>query len=81
MEAEIARQTLLSLIQEVAGLDQPPALDPAKPIREQIELDSMDFLDIVLGLRKKYKIALPEADFPQLLTLDSSVAYLVGHVP
>lgn len=80
MEADAVRETLLEIIQDVAGLDDVPVLDPAKPIREQVELDSMDFLDIVLGLRKKYKIALPEADFPQLLTLDSSVAYLVQHI-
>ena len=34
-----------------------------KPFREQIELDSMDFLDIVMELRKRYRIQIPEDDY------------------
>ena len=46
------------------------------PIREQVEMDSMDFLDIIMELRKRYGIEVPEDDYMQLATLDSSVAYL-----
>jgi len=46
------------------------------PIREQVELDSMDFLDIIMELRKRYGIEVPEDDYMQLATIDSSVAYL-----
>ena len=45
-------------------------------LRDQLELDSMDFLDIVMELRKRYKIEVPKEDYPQLATLDSCVAYL-----
>jgi len=45
-------------------------------LREQIELDSMDFLDIVMELRKRYGVHIPEADYKELATLDGCVRYL-----
>jgi acyl carrier protein len=39
-------------------------------------MDSMDFLDVVMELRKRYNIVVPEDDYMELATLDSSVAYL-----
>ena len=46
------------------------------PFREQIELDSMDFLDIVMELRKQYRIQIPEEDYPHLNTMGGAVNYL-----
>lgn len=51
-------------------------LDPDKRLRDQLELDSMDFLDIVMELRKKYGVEVPEADYPKLATLNSCADYL-----
>lgn len=45
-------------------------------LRDQLDMDSMDFLDIVMELRKRYKIEVPKEDYPLLATLDSCVAYL-----
>ena len=45
-------------------------------LREQIELDSMDFLDIVMELRKRYGVQVPEDDYKELATLDGCVSYL-----
>ena len=45
-------------------------------LREQLDLDSMDFLDIVMELKKKYRIEVPQEDFPKLATLNSCVDYL-----
>ena len=36
----------------------------------------MDFLDIVMELRKRYKIEVPKEEYPQLATLDGCIAYL-----
>ena len=44
--------------------------------REQLELDSMDFLDIVMELRKRYRVQIPEEDYEQLASMASTVAYL-----
>jgi len=57
----------------------PPKADfqiEAVRLRDQLDLDSMDFLDIVMELRKRYGVEVPEADYPQLATLDSCEAYL-----
>ena len=45
-------------------------------LRDQLELDSMDFLDIVMELRKRYKIEVPKEEYQELASLDSCVAYL-----
>ena len=45
-------------------------------LRDQLEMDSMDFLDIVMELRKRYKIEVPKEEYLQLESLDSCVAYL-----
>ncbi len=45
-------------------------------LRDQLDMDSMDFLDIVMELRKRYKIEVPKEDYPELASLDSCVAYL-----
>ena len=46
-------------------------------LREQIELDSMDFLDIVMELRKRYGVQVPEEDYKELATLDGCGEYLL----
>ena len=45
-------------------------------LRDQLEMDSMDFLDIVMELRKRYKLEVPKEDYPKLATLDGCVEYL-----
>ena len=45
-------------------------------LRDQLDLDSMDFLDIVMELRKRYKVEVPKEEYPRLATLDGCVSYL-----
>lgn len=73
------KQAVLDIILDVAGLDDLPEIDGDKPLREQIDLDSMDFLDIVMELRKRHKIEVPEADYPKLATLNSTIQYIKEH--
>jgi acyl carrier protein len=77
MTEDEIKDVILEIIQDIddeADLDK---VDPAEPLRDQLDLDSMDFLDIVMELRKRYQIQIPEADYPQLATLDSCVNYLM----
>lgn len=46
-------------------------------LRDQLDMDSMDFLDIVMELRKRYKVEVPKEDYPRLATLDGCVDYLM----
>ncbi len=77
--ADIA-QAVIAIITDVVPDEDCSQLDPAVALRDQLELDSMDFLDIVMELRKQYGVEVPEADYPQLATLDSCVAYLTPHL-
>ncbi|MDO4558985.1 MAG: acyl carrier protein [Planctomycetia bacterium] len=73
--AEI-RDAVQQILSDIAQDEDMTTLDPAVPFREQIELDSMDFLDIVMELRKRYKVQVPEEDYPKLVSMDSTVEYL-----
>jgi len=70
------KQAILQIISVIAPDENLTHLKSDVALREQLELDSMDFLDIVMELRKRYKIEVPEADYGHLASLDSCVAYL-----
>ena len=48
---------------------------------DRIDLDSMDWLNFLLGLHDKLKVEIPEADYAKLVTLDEVVAYLAAKSP
>ena len=73
--AEI-REEVLDILSDIAPDDDLSQLDDEKPFREQLELDSMDFLDIVMELRKRHRIQIPEDDYVNLASMNSTVAYL-----
>jgi len=71
------KNVILEIIQDIDDEADFTNLEPSEALRDQLDLDSMDFLDIVMELRKRYQIQIPEADYPQLATLDSCVNYLM----
>ena len=73
--AEI-REEVLDILSDIAPDEDLSQLDDEKRFREQLELDSMDFLDIVMELRKRHRIQIPEDDYVQLRSMDSTVAFL-----
>jgi acyl carrier protein len=76
MTKEQIKSILVEIVAEIIPDEDLTNLKDDIPIREQVELDSMDFLDIVMELRKRYGIEVPEDDYIHLATLDSSIAYL-----
>ena len=68
----VALATLLSIAPEVEADE----LRGDRPLRNQVDLDSMDWLNFLLGLHEKLKVDIPEADYARLITLDDVVAYL-----
>ena len=76
MTAEEVKNVVIDIIADIAPDEDLGDLDAAKPLRDQLDLDSMDFLDIVMELRKQHKVEVPPADYPELASLDSCVAYL-----
>lgn len=77
MTIEEIKTALLDIIQDIDDEADLKNLKPEESLRDQLDLDSMDFLDIVMELRKRYKIQIPEADYPELATLDSCINYLM----
>ncbi len=76
MSADQIRQVIMKILCRIAPDNDLTALKDEVPFREQMELDSMDFLDIVMELRKLYRVQIPEADYPNLISMDSTVTYL-----
>ncbi|MGB0259762.1 MAG: acyl carrier protein [Coraliomargarita sp.] len=76
MTADEVKQIVIDIINEIAPDEDTSDLKGDVSLREQMDLDSMDFLDIVMELRKQHGIEVPEADYPQLASLDSCAAYL-----
>ena len=76
MAPEQIRQVVLDILARIAPDEDLSDLDDAVAFRDQMELDSMDFLDIVIELRKAYRVQIPEEDYENLVTMDSTVAYL-----
>lgn len=76
MTSDEIRLIIIEIIKDIDEEADFEGLDPDKALRDQLELDSMDFLDIVMELRKRYKLQIPEEDYPRLATLNSCVEYL-----
>jgi acyl carrier protein len=76
MQPTEVRQIVLDIIADIALDDDVTGIDDAVALRDQLDLDSMDFLDIVMELKKQHKIEVPQEDYPQLATMQSCVTYL-----
>ncbi len=74
-KAEI-REVILEILEEIAPDEDLGDLKDDVSFREQLELDSMDFLDIVMSLRKRYRVQIPEDDYIELASMNSTVEYL-----
>ncbi|MCA9142420.1 MAG: acyl carrier protein [Planctomycetaceae bacterium] len=73
--AEI-RDEILDILEDIAPDEDLGDLKDEVAFREQLELDSMDFLDIVMELRKRHRVQVPEEDYGQLASMQSTVTYL-----
>ena len=76
MTAADIKEAILEILEDIAPDEDVSELKDDVAFREQLELDSMDFLDIVMELRKRYKVQVPEDDYVQLASMDSTVTFL-----
>jgi len=70
MTKDETKQVVLDIIADIAPDEDISNLKADVRLRDQMQLDSMDFLDIVMELRKRHNIEVPEADYPQLASLE-----------
>ena len=76
MTGDEIKEVILDILGNIAPDEDLSGLKEDVPLREQLELDSMDFLDIVMELRKRYRVQIPEDDYVQLASMQSTVRYL-----
>ena len=74
--ADQIRQALIDSILAVAPEADLDAIRPDRPVRDQIDIDSFDFLTILEQLHERLGIDVPESDYARMTTLDGSIAYL-----
>jgi acyl carrier protein len=70
------RATVLRVLGDIAPEADLAALRADVGFRDQLDIDSMDALNFVVGLHAALGIEIPEADYPRLATLDACVEYL-----
>ncbi|MCZ6671718.1 MAG: phosphopantetheine-binding protein [Verrucomicrobia bacterium] len=76
MTRDDIQSIVLNIIAEIAPDEDLSDVAPNVRLRDQLDLDSMDFLDIVMELRKQHGIEVPESDYQELASLDSCANYL-----
>ena len=70
------KEAVLAILSDISPDEDLSELNEEVAFRDQLELDSMDFLDIVMELRKRYRIQIPEEDYTALASMKSTVEYL-----
>ena len=76
MTSDDIKEAILDILSDIAPDDDLSTLSDDVAFREQLQLDSMDFLDIVMELRKRYRVQIPEEDYLHLRSMQTTVAYL-----
>lgn len=80
-QQEQIRTAVLAIVKRLAPEIDPTKIIPDKPLRTQIDLDSMDWLNVLAAIHEKLGVDIPESDYGKVQTLDSIVAYLAGKIP
>lgn len=73
---EEVRAAIFGTLGAIAPEIDPASIVPDKPLREQVDLDSFDFLNVIIRLHEKLGIDIPESDYGELMTLDKATEYL-----
>ncbi len=76
MNDDPIRSGVIDCIRRIAPEVEPAALVHDRPLRDQVDLDSMDWLNVIVGFHQRFGVDIPEADYAKLVTLDGIVAYL-----
>ena len=76
MTKEEVRRAVVNILKDIAPDEDLSSIKDDVTLREQMDLDSMDFLDIVMELRKRFNIEVPESDYQELVSMDSCIQYL-----
>jgi acyl carrier protein len=76
MTTDQIKDLVLRAIGEIAPEADLEDIDPDDELREQLDIDSMDFLNIVTAIHEETGIDIPEADYPKIVSLNQCIVYL-----
>lgn len=76
MERQDLLATVVSTLRSIAPEVDAGELAADRALREQVDLDSMDWLNFLIGLHRRLNVDIPEADYARLRTLNDLVEYL-----
>ena len=71
------REAIIQILTDINPDEDYAGIRDDVSFRDQFSMDSMDLLDIVLELRKRYKVQIPEEDYPKLGNMNSTIEYLL----
>jgi acyl carrier protein len=74
------RQSVFGALRRIAPEVSPEDLDPSRPLRDQVDLDSMDWLNFLVALHDALGVDIPESDYAKLATLDDLLAYVGARI-
>lgn len=80
MTKDEIKRAILDALAGVAPEGDYDRLKPDRPLRDQLDIDSYDFLNVIVALHERLGVDIPEADYQRLLTLNAAVDYLAGKV-
>jgi acyl carrier protein len=75
-DRQALKASALEILRSIAPEVEPGEIEPSRPLRKQVDLDSMDWLNFLIGLHQRLGVNIPEADYAQLVTLDNVLDYL-----
>ncbi len=81
MDREQLKTLALDVLRGIAPEIEPGEIEPARSLRSQVDLDSMDWLNFLIGLHQRLGVDIPESDYARLVTLDDVLDYLQARLP
>lgn len=78
MSPDEIRAGVIAAIQAIAPEVDEADLRPDRPLRDQVDLDSMDWLNVIVGFHERFGVDIPEADYAKLTSIDTIVAYIAA---
>ena len=81
MDERSIREAVIAILRQIAPEFDPNELDETETLRDQIDLDSVDWLNVLVAVNEKLKVDIPESDYEKLRTLADLVSYLASRVP
>lgn len=78
MNEQETRRQVLAILKSIAPEFEESDLRSGRPLRDQVDLDSMDWLNFLVALHERLGVEIPESDYAKLVTLEDLVAYLRG---